>query len=358
MNQIERMINAIHDSLKTGYLPVIEEVSGISTLPRIMIKGKEFVNFSVNGYLGLGAHPKIIAAAVSALSEYGAAAGASRFTGGTQSIHYELEAAIAGLKDPSGKKEAVLYSAGYLANIGAVPALIAPVVPLAVATAINPEMEKSWGGAAVFWDELNHRCLIEAVMLSAAWLRGRLEVHEYNHLDVSHLEKLLSESKAERKLILTDGVFSLHGHIAPLKDIVEVADKYGAMVYVDDAHATGVLGENGRGTAEYWGVEDGVAIQMGTLSKALGGAGGFVVAEPVIAEFLRYSSGSYMFQTAMPPAIAAGLIEAIKIVMSDEGKLLRDHLWVNVDYLKGKLQSEGFNILGSQTQSCAHRRCR
>lgn len=345
----EQMVKSVHRSLgQAGYLPIVETITGVSTGPRVRFQGREFVTFASNGYLGLADHPKVKGAASRAALTHGAGAGASRFTGGTQDLHRALEEAIAAFKDPTGKSDAIVYSTGYLANIGAIPAIVAPPL-LSQTQRLNPEMDASWGKAAIFYDRDNHHCVLDGCMTAQAWDRSII-LKSYRHLRVDSLARSLSTVEAERKIVITDGVFSLSGHVAPLDGIVELAEKHDALVYIDDAHGTGVLGENGRGTAECKGVEGRVHINMGTLSKALGGAGGFIVADPEIVEYLRYSSGSYIFQTAMPPAVAAGLIEAIKIVQSEEGRDLRRKLWDNVRYLRKCLAHAGFDTMGSETQ--------
>lgn len=354
--RIEEQVEYIHQSLgQANYLPIVETIKGSSADPHIAFDGGKFINFSVNGYLGLADHPRVKKAQSIAALECGAGAGASRFTGGTNELHIELEKAISELKDPSGKKTAIVFSAGYLANIGPIPALLYPPL-LGELEDLMPETKQDWGEAAVFIDEADHNCILAGSILADGWSRFMtrqqkvIEIVLFRHNSPTSLERKIKKSDAARKLIVVDGVFSLNGHIAPLAEYARIAEEYGAMLYTDDAHATGVLGEYGRGSAEHCGVEGRVDIQMGTFSKALGGQGGFIVANPDIVEYLRYSSGSYLFQTALAPSIAAGLIEAIKIVQSTEGRALRNKLWQNVAHIKYLLDRQGYDMMGSQTQ--------
>jgi 8-amino-7-oxononanoate synthase len=350
MTKIEKMINDISSAMNAAaYLPPAETVESVSAAPEIIIGGKRYVNFGVNGYLGLGEHPKVRASIAEAAGVCGTGSAASRWTGGTQSVHRELEKAIARFKDPTGKKDALVFTAGYLTNVGAIPGLMAPQLLPFTHKDINT-MKPTWGKGIIYSDRLNHRSIVEGCMLAESYSFGEVSVQRYRHCDPNHLERLLRKTNGERKMIVTDGVFSLHGHIAPLKDIAELAEKYDALVYVDDAHGIGVLGENGRGTSEYCGVEDRVQIQMGTFSKALGGSGGYVVADAEIVEYLRYEAASYIFQTAMPPAAATGLITAINILASEEGAALRKRLHDNRVYLSQQLAMMGFNTLSSPSQ--------
>ncbi len=347
MTKLEDMVNDVHSSMMAAeYLPPAETVESVSAAPEITINGRSYVNFGVNGYLGLGEHPRVRAAIAKAAEVCGTGSSASRWTGGTQSVHRELERKIALFKDPTGKKDAMVFTAGYLTNTGTIAGLMAPqLLPYD-----NSVLKQRWGKGIIYSDKLNHRSIVEGCMLAEAWSMGETSVQRYKHCDPNHLERVLRRSNGERKLIVTDGVFSLHGHVAPMREIVELAERYEAMVYVDDAHGVGVLGENGRGTAEFWGVEDRVQIQMGTFSKAIGGSGGYVVADAETIAFLRYQAASYIFQTAMPPAAAVGLIEAIDILGSEEGQELRSRLAFNRVYVNRHLEMLGFNTLGSPTQ--------
>jgi len=355
-SMIEQQVNYIHHSLdQANYLPIVETINGSSAGTTLSFNGDEFINFSVNGYLGLADHPRVKQAQSEAVLKCGSGAGASRLTGGTNEYHIRLEEAIAKFKDPTGKKKAIIFSAGYLANIGPIPALLFPPYLNDVET-FMPETKRDWGSAAILVDSRAHNCILSGALLANGWSlymtrnQKNVEIIPFSHNKPYSLEKKLSKCQASRILIAVDGVYSLNGHIAPLAEYADIAERYGAMLYTDDAHATGVLGECGRGSAEYCDVEGRVDIQMGTFSKALGGQGGFIVANEEIVEYLRYSSGTYMFQTALAPSIAAGLVEAIKIVQSLEGLALRIKLWQNVAYIKQQLGCHGYDIMGSQTQ--------
>ena len=350
MTKTEKMINDIHSAMNVAaYLPPAETIESVSAAPEVMIDGKRYVNFGVNGYLGLGEHPQVRASIAEAAKVCGTGSAASRWTGGTQAVHGELERAIARFKDPTGEKDALVFTAGYLTNLGAISGLMAPQLLPFTHEDIN-SIKSTWGKGIIYSDRLNHRSIVEGCMLAESYSFGEVNVQRYRHCDVNHLERLLRKGGGERKMIVTDGVFSLHGHIAPLKEIAELAENHDAIVYVDDAHGIGVLGENGRGTAEFCGVEDRIQIQMGTFSKALGGSGGYVVAAPEIVEYLRYEAASYIFQTAMPPAAATGLITAINILAGEEGAALRAKLRDNRDYLSASLTAMGFNTMSSPSQ--------
>lgn len=327
-----------------GYYPRIDEISEFPGLAEVLVRGKVCVNFSSNDYLGFTRHPKIIEASASALTEYGSGSGGSRLTSGTQTMHRRLEERIAEFK---GKEDAVVFSAGYLANVGIIPALVgAPLKSLISAfdpdNSISPPCE-------IFLDELVHASIIDGLSIATSRIFGnRTRFRFYNHLDVDHLESFLSSSEAENKLIITDGVFSLHGRMAPLTRIVEVARKHKAEVYVDDAHGTGVLGENGLGTAEHFGVSEEIDFPVGTLSKALGGSGGFVAGSTDLCSYLRVACRTHVYQTSMAPAMAAGLIVAFDLIKDEPER--RRNLAKNAVHVNKELIRLGFDTFGSKTQ--------
>lgn len=350
---IEEEILFIHRALgRANYLPVVETITGPSTTPRITIKGHEMINFCTNSYLNLSFHPMVVEASRLAVEKSGTGSGASRFTGGTQNYHIELEETLARFKDPSGKKKALVFSTGYNTNAGAISALLAPPL-LRIAEEVSGE-SKSWGEASLFLDHAAHRCIIEGGFLAEKWshvlMQEPVTVYDFAHNNAKSLERKIKKHQANRMMVCFDGVYSLNGHIAPIDEYVALKRQYNTMLYMDDAHGSFVLGDHGRGTAEYLKVEDDVDIQMGTLSKAAGSAGGYIVANAELVEYLRYSSSSYLFQTAMPPGQAAGLIAALKILESEEGAKLRAKLWSNVDYLNKLLASNEFDTMGSLTQ--------
>ncbi|HCC69039.1 MAG TPA: 8-amino-7-oxononanoate synthase [Nitrospiraceae bacterium] len=292
--------------------------------PRVVINGEEYLNFSSNDYLGLTSHPEIIEAAINALKKYGFGSGASRLLSGSYIPHRELEERIARFK---GTEAALIFNTGYSANTGVIPAIV-----------------KS--GDTVLSDELNHASIIDGARLSKA------EIKIYKHRDVNHLEELLKKF-AGKKLVITDTVFSMDGDIAPLKDIVSLCKKYDALLIIDDAHATGVLGKTGRGAFEHFGIEASTGsasgiIQMGTLSKAFGCFGAFVAGSKDLIKLLTNKTRSFIYSTALPPALASAAIKAIDIVDS-ESHGLRDKLWKNRERFYQGLRKIGYNTLDSET---------
>ena len=327
-----------------GYYPRIDEITAFPSIAEVLVRGKACVNFSSNDYLGFTRHPKIIEASIAALSEYGSGSGGSRLTSGTQTLHRQLEQRIAEFK---GKEDAVVFSAGYLANIGIIPALVGAPLKSLIAS-LDPD-NSILPPCEVFLDELVHSSIIDGLTIATSRIFGnRIKFRFYNHLDVDHLESFLTSSEAENKLIITDGVFSLHGRMAPLAKIVEVARKHNAEVYVDDAHGTGVLGATGLGTAEHFGVSEEIDFPVGTLSKALGGSGGFIAGSKDLCDYLRVACRTHVYQTSMAPAMAAGLIVAFDLIRDEPER--RITLAKNSAYVNRELIRLGFDTFGSKTQ--------
>jgi glycine C-acetyltransferase len=289
---------------------------------RVQVDGQQIVLLSSNNYLGLAEHPALREAAIDALERYGCGAGASRSISGTMEPHRELEERIARFK---GCEAALLFSTGYMANIG----LLTTVVE---------------EGDLIISDEFNHASIVDGCRLS------RAAVWVYRHRDMDHLEELLKRSAHRCKLIVTDGVFSMDGDIAPLPAIRTLADQYGAIVMVDDAHATGVLGERGRGTAEYFNLAGRIDIQMGTLGKALGGFGAYISGSTDLIDYLINRCRTFLYTTALPPAIAAMALAALEIVECEPQR--RTRLWENAAYFKERLAKLGFDIGMSETPIC------
>ena len=288
---------------------------------RILLDGREVILLGSNNYLGLSVHPIVVEAAVTALQKYGTGASASRLMSGNCHLYTELETKIAKAK---GTEAALVFSSGYLANIGTIPVLVG-----------DEDL--------ILSDALNHASIIDACRLTPATKQI------YRHCDVEHLESLLSQStKFRRRLIVTDGVFSMDGDIAPLPEICELAERYDAMVMVDDAHGFGVLGDTGGGTIEHFGLENRGVIQMGTLSKAIGGLGGYVAGSANLIDFLINRARGFIFTTGLPPATLAGASAAIDVIRSNSE--LREQLSSNVLLLKNALLERGFQLLPSQTQ--------
>jgi 8-amino-7-oxononanoate synthase len=291
---------------------------------KISIKGQTYINFASNDYLNLSGHPEIVKAAVNSLNKYGFGSGASRLLSGTYASHERLEKRIAKFK----KTEASLvFNTGYAANTGIIPVLAEE-------------------GSLIFSDELNHASIVDGIRLS----KGGVMI--YKHKDVDCLEALLkrtsSENLIKRKIIITDTVFSMDGDIAPLRDLIRISEKYNALLMIDDAHGTGVVGKTGRGGLEHFGIKADNVIQMGTLSKALGCFGAFVAGKKDLISLLVNRSRSFIYSTSLPPAVAEAGIKAIDILDSRSVKL-RKRLWKNRERLHEGLQELGFDTLGSET---------
>lgn len=292
---------------------------------RVMMGGKEVVNLSSNNYLGLANHPKVVAAAHEAIDRWGVGAGAVRWIGGTMVVHDQLERRLADFKHV----EAVLvFTGGFTANSGCIPAVLT-------------------SQDVVISDELNHASIIDGVRLSPAKYK-KSEGFVYGHKDMGQLEEILTKAQHfEKRMIITDGVFSMDGDIAPLPKIVELAEKYNAFVMVDDAHASGVLGKNGAGSASHFDLYGRVDIQLGTLSKALGVVGGYIAGSHELKEWLINRGRPYLFSTAHPPAVAAALIAALDVMENDPEPMNR--LWSNTKWWKEQLTAAGFDTMGSET---------
>lgn len=298
-------------------LPVFDGANGA----RIDLNGKEVINLSSNNYLGFANHPRIKQAAIEAVEKYGVGAGAVRTIVGNMDIHEELEVLLAEFK----REEAVMvYQSGFNCNAGTIQAIT----------------DK---GDVIISDELNHASIIDGVRLSKA------DKRVYKHSDMEDLKKVLEECKGKYKtqLIITDGVFSMDGDIALLPQIVELAEEYGALTYVDDAHGSGVLGENGRGTVDHFGLHGRVDFLIGTLSKALGVVGGYVAGKAVMKEWLSHRGRPILFSTAMPPAAVGALIEAVKLLSSSDE--FTKKLWDNARFFKEEMGKLGFDTGKSET---------
>jgi glycine C-acetyltransferase len=292
---------------------------------RVRMNGKEVVNLSSNNYLGLANHPKVRAAAERAIEEWGVGAGAVRWIGGTMAIHDELERRLAKFKHT----EAVLvFTGGFTANSGCIPAVVT---------------DKD----VIISDELNHASIIDGVRLGAAKYK-KSDGYVYPHKNMEELEKILQNTQSfQKRMIITDGVFSMDGDIAPLPDIVALAEKYNAFVMVDDAHASGVLGKNGAGSTSHFDLYGRVDIQLGTLSKALGVVGGYIAGSAVLKDWLINRGRPYLFSTAHPPVVAAALVAALDVMENDPEPMRK--LWDNTRWWKSALAEAGFDTMGSET---------
>ncbi|HJP65809.1 MAG TPA: glycine C-acetyltransferase [Actinomycetota bacterium] len=288
---------------------------------RARFDGREVINLASNNYLGLAAHPRMKDAAAKAAAELGAGSGAVRTIAGTMSLHTELERRFAEFK---GADAAIMFQSGFTANSGTVAAILGKE-------------------DVIVSDQLNHASIIDGARLS------RAEIKVFPHKDATAADRLLEETKARgrHQLLITDGVFSMDGDIAPLPDLVEVAEKHGAIMMIDDAHASGVLGKNGRGTVDHFGVHGRVDIQVGTLSKAIGVLGGFIAGPQHLIDWLVNRGRPFLFSTSAPPAVAAACIEALNIL--EESPELVERLWERTRFFKEGLVSLGFDTGQSET---------
>jgi 8-amino-7-oxononanoate synthase len=288
--------------------------------PRVVLDGKPVLLLCSNNYLGLADHPRVREAAADAAMRWGAGAGASRLVSGNMTLHRRLEERLASFK---GTQSALLFGSGYLANIGVVPAL-------------------ARRGEIVFSDELNHASIIDGCRLSGA------EPFVYRHGDVDHLAWGLCNADGRGALIVTDGVFSMDGDVAPLEEIVELARRHDVRVMVDDAHGTGTLGPGGRGAVAEAGLDGEVDVIVGTLGKALGSYGAFVACDHAVARYLINSARPLIFSTGLPPAAAAAAMAALELLGEQPRRVER--LADNAATLRDELAREGFDVSGSETQ--------
>lgn len=314
---LKEKIQELKDQGVYRNLPVLETASEAE----VILNGKKVINLSSNNYLGFANHPRLKKASIEAVEKYGAGAGAVRTIIGNMKIHEDLETILAKFKR---EEAAFMYQSGFNCNAGTIQAV-------------------TEAGDIIISDELNHASIIDGSRLSKAD-RGI-----YKHSDMDSLEEVLKKNRDKYKniLIITDGVFSMDGDIAKLPEIVELAEKYGAMTYVDDAHGSGVLGESGRGTVDHFKLHGRVDFSIGTLSKAIGVIGGYVAGSQTMYEWLSHRARPVLFSTTMTPASAGAIIEAITMLM--ESTEYTDRLWDNANYFKEKLGKLGFNTGHSET---------
>ena len=296
--------------------PILESANA----PRVTIDGKESIMLSANNYLNLSTHPKVVEASIEATRKYGAGSGSVRAIAGTMDIHLEAERVAADFK---GVEAALIYSAGYTANVGLIPTLVKGKDDLIIS------------------DELNHGSIIDGVRLTKA------QRAVYPHNDVEALERILRENKnVDRKLIITDGVFSMDGDIAPLDEITAVAEEHDAMVFVDDCHGEGVLGD-GRGIVAHFGLQGRVDFEVGSYSKAMGVQGGILAGTSQTREHALNHSRSWLLSGSQPPGVAAAQKAAVEVIMDEPEHVNR--LWDNTDYFRRELDSLGFDTGVSTT---------
>lgn len=283
--------------------------------------GKQVINLASNNYLGLTTHPKLREAAMQAVRRYGVGSGAVRTISGTMTLHMELERRIAAFKNVEA---CVVFQSGFAANAGTVSAILGPE-------------------DHIISDELNHASIIDGCRLSKA------KIHVFPHKDAAAAGKILEELRSVpgRKLVISDGVFSMDGDIGSLPGLTACAEQYGAIMMVDDAHSSGVLGRNGRGTIDHFGLDGRVHIQVGTLSKAIGVLGGYVCGSRDLIEFLYHRARPFLFSTSHPPAVAAACLAAFDVLEGEPERI--EALWDNTKYFKAGLTSAGFNTGMSET---------
>ena len=287
--------------------------------PRIIIDNKEFINFSSNDYLGLSNHPYIIEKVKAAIHEFGYGSSASRLLSGATILTTKLEEKISKFKNT---ESALIFNTGFSANIGVIPAI-------------------TDSETAIFSDELNHASIIDGCRLSKA------ERIIFTHKDLSHLEELIKKNNKKYKIVITDSVFSMDGDIAPLPGIVEICKRYEASLYIDDAHATGVIGD-GRGSLSHFNIQpEPWIIQMGTFSKALGSYGAFIAGADEIIKWVVNNARSFIYSTALPTCIIAANLASLDILLEDSSIL--NKLWYNRNKLFNKLRELGFNTMASET---------
>ena len=317
MKNIDQILNAQLNEIKEQGTYKDERIIETAQEAQINVKGKTVLNFCANNYLGLANNNEIRKAAMDAIQEWGFGLGSVRFICGTQTIHKQLEDSVSKFL---GKDDTILYSSCFDANGGFFE------------TILNDQ-------DAVFSDELNHASIIDGIRLCKA------QKYRYKNCDMNDLEEQLSQSSARIKLIVTDGVFSMDGTIAPIDQIVNLASKYDALVMVDDCHATGFIGENGRGSGEYYNVLDRVDIISSTFGKALGGAsGGFVSASKNIIDTLRQKSRPYLFSNSLAPALVVACIKALEII--DSNKNLLKQLQQNTLFFRKQIKEIGYEVKG------------
>lgn len=323
----------IHEQLAVH---AFHRIIGVSSLPDPVFRseGKEFVSFSSNNYLSLATSGRLVNAAKKALDAYGVGNCESRLLGGDLEVYRTLEAKLARMKK---KEDAILFATGYLTNVGVLAALVNSS-KFARIYGYRPRKNYKY---QYFTDEFNHISIREGIRASGA------DKVTYRHCDMNHLEDKLKASDADVKIIVSDGVFSQDGDIVPLPHLMQLAERYNAVAYIDDAHGTGVLGATGGGTTEHFNMNHPLIICMGTLSKAYGAIGGFVAADRYLIDILRYTSTAYGFTCPPPPDQAAAICEAMDIVVDEPER--RQRLWANQKYFISEIDKLGFEVMARET---------
>jgi glycine C-acetyltransferase len=319
-NPLAYLTEQLDEFKRTGsYFRLRELESACEPVSRV--DGKEVINLASNNYLGLANHPKLKEAAIEAIRKYGAGSGAVRTITGTMDLHMKLERRIAAFKHTEA---CVVFQSGFTANAGTVSSILTPT-------------------DHIISDELNHASIIDGCRLS------RAKIHVFRHRDVAHAAEILESLKDTpgHKLLITDGVFSMDGDIGPLDKLTELAERYGAIMMVDDAHSSGVLGRNGRGTVDHFNLHGRVQVQVGTLSKAVGVLGGYVCGSQDLIEYLYHRARPFLFSTSHPPAVTAACLAAFEILENEPERV--QALWDNTNYYKALLKQAGFDTGVSET---------
>ena len=301
-----------------GFYPYFRVISSEQNT-EVIVNSKKTLMLGSNSYLGLTNHPKVKEASIAAIKKYGTGCAGSRFLNGTLDIHIKLEEILA---DLVGKESALVYSTGFQANLGVLSTIVGR-------------------GEYLITDKYDHASIIDGSRLS--W--GKLLRYKHNNMD--DLERVLQKVKDKAKLIVVDGIFSMEGDIAKLPEIIKLAKKYNSRVMVDDAHSIGVLGKNGSGTSDHFGLTDEVDIIMGTFSKSLASIGGFIAGDEIMIHYLEHFSRPYIFSASLPPASAASVIAAIDIMKSEPDRI--DRLWQNTNKMQKGFKEMGYDIGVSET---------
>jgi len=320
MGKLDFLVEEVEALKREGLYTTIRTI-GSPQGAWVIVDGKKVLNMCANNYLGFANHPKLKEAAKKAIDEFGVGPAAVRTIAGTMSLHLELEEKLAKFK---GAEATISFQSGFNANLATIPAIVGKE-------------------DAIFSDELNHASIIDGCRLS------RATIIRFAHRDPADLERKLREEggKYRRKLVITDGVFSMDGDIAPLPEIAEISEKYDALLMVDDAHGEGVLGRGGRGIVDHFGLHGKVHIEVGTLSKAFGVVGGYVAGSKALIEFLKQKARPFLFSSAVTPADVAACIAAVDI-LTESDELVRK-LWDNASYFKKGMVERGFDIGHSET---------
>ncbi|MCZ2846056.1 MAG: aminotransferase class I/II-fold pyridoxal phosphate-dependent enzyme [Candidatus Bathyarchaeota archaeon] len=334
MEEISKVLSLIRRNKLYPEIKIVE--GGISSSPEFVVNGRKILSFCSGNFLGLANNEQVKKAITEGLNRYGVHPSGSVLISGTLKIHRRLEKEIA---DFIGKEDAMIFTTSTMANMGVVPAIVnIPLTSLFTFFQLTFNRGKN---AVLFSDEFNHATIIEGCRLAKA------KKIVYKHCDMDDLKKKLKKYKGKRNWILTDGVFSTDGDIAPLKDIIGLAKRYGARVFVDDANGTGVLGKNGRGTMEHFGLKDGVDIIVTSFSKAIGVVGGTAIASKEVIDYLRVTAKPYIFSGAFLGSLAMGILKSLEIIKKDKRR--RARCWDNTIYFKNKIHQAGFNTLNNRT---------